>query len=149
MRTERPGHTLQTTALVNETYLRLAAQRVPIENRSKFFALAARLMRRVLVDHARARAATRRGGDQVRVTLGPANDGQVEPGPVDLLALEQALERLSLKDPRQTRIVELRFFAGLTIPETAEVVGVSHTIVEREWALARAWLQRELRSTTA
>jgi RNA polymerase sigma factor (TIGR02999 family) len=149
MRRERPGHTLQTTAVVNEAYVRLAAQQVPARNRAQFFGLVAQQMRRVLIDHARARRTARRGGDPVRVSFdegawtgAPAAAEQ----PLDLLGLDEALTELAGLDPRQARIVELRFFGGLTIEETAEVVGVSHTIVERDWAMARAWLRRTLRA---
>lgn len=141
---ERADHTLQTTALVHEVYLRLAEERrVSWESRAHFFGSAARLMRRVLVEHARSRGAAKRGGGAVRVTLGEALV-PVTPPDVDLLSLDGALTRLSAMDPRQGRIVELRFFAGLSIGETAEVLGVGPATVSREWRTARAWLLREL-----
>lgn len=138
---EHAGHTLQATGLVHEAYLRLIDQDATWRNRDHFYAIAAQLMRRILVDHARTRRAAKRGGDQCRITVDDlAGD---DPG-VDLLDLERGLEALAALDPRQAHIVELRFFGGLTIRETATAVGVSHTIVEREWSLARAWLRREL-----
>ena len=144
MRQERPGHTLQTTALVNEAYLRLIDQRhVHWQNRAHFFGIAAQLMRRILVDHARAHYATKRGGDRINVSL--KNIGAFGGQPdADVLALHDVLNRLAEIDPDQSRIVELRFFGGLTIEETAEVMHVSHSTVEREWKLAKAWLKREL-----
>lgn len=151
MRNEPAGHTLQTTALVNEAYLRLIDQNTAWQNRAHFFAIAAQLMRRILVDRARARRSAKRGGMHGRATLSDVADGAAGGTPggagdhgIDLIALDQALTALTALDPRQGRIVELRFFGGLTIRETAEVLGVSHTIVEREWSLARAWLRREL-----
>lgn len=152
MRGEAPGQTLQATALVHEVYLRLAAtKRVHWENRSQFFAVAGELMRRILVDHARARLAAKRGGgmvlqslegaDALAVALPAEPDGETG---VDVLALDEALTRLARLDPDQARIVELRFFAGLTIDETAAVCGTSPATVKREWAVARAWLRREL-----
>jgi len=149
MRRERQGHTLQTTAVVNEAYVRLAAQQVPGRNRAQFFGLVAQQMRRILIDHARARGTARRGGAPVRVSFDESAwigaPGAAEQG-LDLLGLDDALTDLARLDPRQARIVELRFFAGLTIEETAAAVGVSHTIVERDWAMARAWLRRTLRA---
>lgn len=151
MRKEPAGHTLQTTALVNEAYLRLIDQDTPWQNRAHFFAIAAQLMRRILVDRARARHSAKRGGMHGRTTLSDVADGAAGGAPggagdhgIDLIALDQALTALTALDPRQGRIVEMRFFGGLTIRETAEVLGVSHTIIEREWSLARAWLRREL-----
>ncbi len=143
MRKEPAGHTLQTTALVNEAYLRLADQDTPWRNRAHFFAIAAQLMRRILVDRARARGSAKRGGKHDRTTLSNVAEVTDDRG-IDLLVLDQALTALAALDPRQATVVELRFFGGLTIRETAEVLGVSHTIVEREWSLARAWLRREL-----
>jgi RNA polymerase sigma factor (TIGR02999 family) len=147
LRRERNEHTLQPTALVNEAYLRLVRQRnMPWQNRAQFFGVAAQLMRRILVDHARASYASKRGGHQVNVSLQNigAFDTQVE---ADVLALHDVLNRLSEIDPDQGRIVELRFFGGLTIEEAAEVMQVSHSTVEREWRLAKAWLKRELTKT--
>ena len=147
LRRERQQHTLQPTALVNEAYLKLVRQRnMPWQNRAQFFGVAAQLMRRILVDHARANYASKRGGHQVYVSLknvGPS-ETQVE---ADVLALHDVLNRLAEIDPDQTRIVELRFFGGLTIEETAEVMQISHSTVEREWKLAKAWLKRELTKT--
>src|SRR3989449_2207573 len=144
LRRERRGHTLQPTALVNEAYLRLIDQRTARwHNRAQFFGVAAQLMRRLLVDHARAHYATKRGGDRYNVSL--KNIGAFGEQPdADLLALHDVLNRLAEIDPDQSRIVELRFFGGLTIEETAEVMHVSHSTVEREWKIAKAWLKREL-----
>ena len=143
-----PEHaTLQATALVHEAYLRLVDQRrVTWRNRSHFFGIAAQLMRRILVDHARARLADKRGGDQANVTLtdSGANAAHNAESPIDVMALHDALDRLALLDPEQARIVELRYFGGLTIEETAEATGVGPTTVKAEWAIARAWLRREL-----
>lgn len=143
MRRERPGHTLQTSALVNEAYLRLVDQTVSWQNRAHFLGIAARLMRQILVDHARAHNYNKRGGGAEKVSLDQAADlAQLRAS--DLVALDDALNGLAAMDPQQSRIVELRFFGGLTIEETAEVVGLSHATVEREWSAARAWLRREM-----
>ena len=147
MRREGAGHTLQATALVHEAYLRLVDQQhVEWRNRAHFFGIAAQVMRRVLVDHARARLAAKRGGELQRITLGTAFDvaDAGGDGDTDVLALHEALERLATLDPEQARLVELRYFGGLTIEETAGALGVSPATVKREWALARAWLRREL-----
>lgn len=141
-RRERAGHTLQTTALVNEAYLRLVEQSVSWQNRNHFFGIAARLMRQILVDHARARQRLKRGENPHLISLTAAEDVQ-EPA-ADLLALNEALETLSEVDPQRSQIVELRFFAGLTIEETAQVMHVSTPTIERGWRAARAWLQTEL-----
>jgi RNA polymerase sigma factor (TIGR02999 family) len=144
LRRETPGHTLQATALVHEAYLRLVEQdHARWQNRAQFLGVAAHLMRRVLVDHARARHAAKRGGAAEAVTLGDVDVAREAPG-VDVLALHEALERLAGLDPAQARLVELRFFGGLTIEETAEALGISPATVKREWATARAWLRREL-----
>lgn len=143
MRRERPGHTLQTSALVNEAYLRLVDQSVPWQNRAHFFGIAARLMRQILVDHARAHNYAKRRGGAQKVSLDQAAD-LAQARASDLVALDDALNDLAAMDPQQSRIVELRFFGGLTIEETAEVVGLSHATVEREWSAARAWLRREM-----
>jgi RNA polymerase sigma-70 factor, ECF subfamily len=145
LRRERQGHTLQPTALVNEAYLKLIDQRnAKWQNRAQFFAVAARLMRRILVDHARAHQAGKRGGsDQQRLSITSA-ERIIQQPKVDLLALHEALEELAALDPQQERIVELRFFGGLSIEETAEVLGIGHATVERDWKMARAWLRREL-----
>lgn len=141
---ERAGHTLQPTALVNEVYLRLMNQRqVKWENRAQFFAVAAQMMRRILVSHARARSARKRGGDETRITLeeGIAAAPQRD---VNLLALDEALTKLEAIDPEKSRMVELRFFSGLSVPETAQVMGVSPRTIDRQWQTARAWLYREV-----
>ena len=144
---ESPEHTLQATALVSEAYLRLIDQRrVQWRNRAHFFGVAAQLMRRVLVDHARGRLADKRGGGARQFTLGDADAASDEPNDagVDVLALHEAIERLAALDADQARVVELRYFGGMTIEDTAEVLGVSPATVKREWAVARAWLRREL-----
>ncbi len=141
---ERPGHTLQTTALVNEAYLRLVDQRAVCEaDRNHFLALAAISIRRILTNYARSRNAARRGGGVRRVPLEGVEVAAFE-APEQLLAIDDALDRLASFDARKARVVELRFFAGLEVAATAEVIGVSKATVEREWTLARAWLQREL-----
>ena len=143
-RREHPGHTLQATALVHEVYLRLVAiDRMTINDRTHFFAVAARLMRQILVDHARRKRADKRGRGITMLSLDEASPVASAPG-VDVLALDQALQALSSRDARQCRLVELRFFGGLSIDETAEALGVSAATVEREWAMARAWLYRRL-----
>jgi RNA polymerase sigma factor (TIGR02999 family) len=144
LRRERPGHTLQTTALIHETYLRLVEQKdVQWQNRAHFFAIAAQLMRRILVDHARQRDAAKRGGADVTLTLDEAM--AVFPGrDVNLMALDETLTRLAEIDPRQSRVVELRYFSGLSIEETAEVLGVSPGTVKLDWSMAKAWLRREM-----
>ena len=145
MRAEREQHTLSPTALVNELYLRMVQQqRASWTNRAQFFGIAAQLMRRVLVDHARARLAEKRDGGRLVVSLEDADD-VTTPSPVtDVLAIDDALLRLGRIDRDQQRIVELRFFAGLTVEETAHVLGRSPRTVKREWQLAKAWLFREL-----
>lgn len=147
MSRESPGHPLQTTALVNEAFVRLIdGGRVRWQNRAHFFAVSARLMRRILVDVARARKKLKRGGDAVWVSL----DDVPEPAPAtdaELIALDDALTALAAFDERKSRVVELRFFGGLTIAETAAVLGVSPITVTRDWDLARAWLAREVRRT--
>lgn len=145
MRREPADLTLQTTGLVHEAYLRLVDQRrVQWRNRSHFFGVSAALMRRILVDHARARLAEKRGGAAAHVSLsGEEPDAASDQG-LETLALHDALERLALLDPEQARIVELRYFGGLTIEETADSVGWSLTKVKAEWAIARAWLRREM-----
>ena len=143
---ERAGHTLQPTALVNELYLRLLERRqASWQGRAHFFAFAARVMRRILVDHARARGAARRGGGQVTVPLVEALEIPAGETGVDLLVLDDALERLSALDPEQGRIVELRFFGGLSSTEIAEVLGMGEATVHRRWASARAWLWGQLK----
>jgi RNA polymerase sigma factor (TIGR02999 family) len=148
MRRERAGHTLQATAVVHEAYMRLAGeQEIQWQNRAHFFGIAARTMRRVLLDYARQHHAVRRGGEGARKVDIDAElliaDDRLE----DVVALDEVLARLTEMDPEQGRIVELRFFAGLNVEETAEVMGISPRTVKREWRLAKAWLDREL--TTA
>lgn len=145
LRRERAEHTLQPTALVNEAYLKLVDQRnAKWQNRAHFFGIAAQLMRRILVDHARQRQAVKRGGvEQQRLSITSAEAVMKQPE-IDLLALNEALEELAEMDPQQSRIVELKFFGGLSIEETAEVLGISHATVERDWKMARAWLRRQL-----
>jgi RNA polymerase sigma-70 factor (ECF subfamily) len=145
MRGERPGHTLQATALVHEAYLRLmGSDPSDWQNRAHFLAIAAHTMRQILVDHARRRHAEKRGGvESIKVDLEAGMliaDDKLE----DLLALDEALGRLALFDPQQSRLVELRFFAGLSVEEVAEVMGVSPVTIKREWRSAKAWLHREL-----
>jgi RNA polymerase sigma factor (TIGR02999 family) len=141
---ERSGQTLQVTGLVNEAYLKLVDQtRVRWQNRAHFFAVAARMMRRIVVDHARARSAQKRGGAQVAISLDEAPDLAVEKD-AHLLALDEALERLTAMDPRAGRIVELRYFGGLSIEEAAEATELSPATVKREWSMAKAWLHKEL-----
>ena len=142
---ERPGQTLQATALVNEAYVRLAAERPrEFQNRTHFLAIAALSMRQILVQRARARSAAKRGGAPQRVTLDDASAGSTTPDSIDVVALDEALTRLAQLDPQQARIVELRYFGGLTVEETAEVEGISPATVKRQWAMARAWLKRAL-----
>jgi RNA polymerase sigma factor (TIGR02999 family) len=145
LRRERSGHTLQPTALVNEAYLRLVDQKqANWQNRAQFYGIAAQLMRRILVDHARQHNAAKRGGsDQQRLSITSAHDVSDKPN-LDLLALHEALEELAAVDPQQARIVELKFFGGLSIEETAEVMHLGHATIERDWKMARAWLRLKL-----
>jgi RNA polymerase sigma-70 factor (ECF subfamily) len=143
---ERAGHTLQPTALVNEVYLRLVGQHeMKWQNRAQFFAIAAQMMRRILVSHARAHHAAKRGGGETLITLdeGLAVAAQRD---VNLLAVDEALNRLEAIDPEKSRMVELRFFSGLSVEETAQVMGVSPRTIDRQWQTAKAWLHRELRA---
>jgi len=142
---ERLGHTLQSTALVHEAYLRLVDQNVSWRNRNHFFGIAAQMMRRILVDHARNRAAVKRGDGAWKVTL---DEGLLAPEErdLDLVALDEVLSSLAKIDEQQSRIVELRFFAGLSIEDTAEVLKISAATVKRDWAMAKAWLYREMRT---
>jgi RNA polymerase sigma factor (TIGR02999 family) len=145
LRQERPGHTLQPTALVHEAYLKLVGgSSIDWKDRAHFFGVAARAMRQVLVDHARARQTAKRGEGHVRVELDAAGAVAAPARSLDLLDLDRALSRLAAMDERQSRLVELRLFAGLTIEEAAEVLQVSHATVSREWKHAEAWLQREM-----
>jgi RNA polymerase sigma factor (TIGR02999 family) len=140
-----PGaHSLQATALVHEAYVRLAdKQGSSMQHRAQFFGLAAKVMRDILVDHARKRLATKRGGEQLHLSLSQADRIGRKPE-VDLVALDDALRQLAVTNPNHSRVVELRFFGGLTIEETAEVMKLSHATTERYWSFARAWLRREL-----
>ena len=144
LRRERRGHTLQPTALVHEAYLRLVGQDVAWKDRAHFFGLASEIMRRVLVDHARSRKAGKRAGGWTRVELDEAV-ALSEQRDIDLVVLDQALAELSDLDPRHGRIVELRFFGGLTLEQTAAVLGVSPATVKRDWSLARTWIYRRVR----
>jgi RNA polymerase sigma factor (TIGR02999 family) len=146
LRRERPDHTLQSAALVHEAYLRLIRQDQPHwQNRAHFFGVAAQLMRHILVDHARNRAAAKRGAGAPRLTLDP-EVALPKAREVNLVALDDALNQLAVLDLQQSRVVELRFFGGLSIEETSVVLGVSPATVKREWATARAWLQREMKN---
>lgn len=145
LRRERPGHTVQTGTLVHEAFMRLIeGQQVPWEGRAHFFGIAARLMRQILVDHARARDAVKRGAGEAVEPLSSALSVAVQAMDVGVLALDRALAQLAAIDPDQARVVELRFFGGLTVEETAEAMGVSAGTVKREWSMARAWLRRAI-----
>lgn len=144
LRRERPGHTLQPTALANEACLRLLkARELSFEDRAHFLGIAAHSMRQILIEYARGRGAVKRGGGRQRITLNE-RQASVDAPAIDLLALDEALERLAASDPQLGRLVELRFFGGLTNEETAVALGVSEATVKRAWAVARAWLYREL-----
>lgn len=146
---ERPEHTLQSTALVHEAYVRLVGQALPQwQNRAHFFAVAAQIMRQILVDYARSHRAAKRGSGACRLTLEDAKDltGQQN---LDVVALDDALKILATMDPQQSRIVELRFFAGLTVEDTSEALGISPATVKRSWTSARAWLHREMTGESA
>ena len=146
LRGERPDHTLQSAALVNEAYLRLIQREQPQwENRAHFFGVAAQIMRHILVDHARNRRAAKRGGGAPRLSLN-ADIALPQEREIDVVALDDALNQLAALDSQQSRVVELRFFGGLSIEETAVVLGISPATVKREWASARAWLHREMKS---
>lgn len=145
LRKERPGHTLQTTGLVHEAYLKLTKQtNVSWESRSHFFAVAATMMRRILIDYAKTKHRLRRGGVHSDLPLENALTISVSETDFDLLALNEALDRLTVKDQHLAKIVELRFFSGLDVVETAEVLGISESTVKRDWQMAKAWLHREL-----
>ena len=146
LRNERGDHTLQPTALVHEAYVRLVDQRrVRWQNRAHFYGIAAQIMRRILVDHARAQRTDKRGAGWQRVTLVDGKTPTLS-ADIEVLALDEALRRLAAFDPQQERIVELRYFGGLTIDEAAEVIGISTATVKREWAIAKAWLRAQLSS---
>ncbi|HJY28469.1 MAG TPA: sigma-70 family RNA polymerase sigma factor [Pyrinomonadaceae bacterium] len=144
LRRENPGHTLQTTDLIHEAYLRLVDQKTSHwQNRAQFFGIAAQLMRRILVDHARARHRAKRGGQNIRISLDEeVADGRVKD--VELIDIDEALNRLAEIDIQQSKIVELRFFSGLNVEETAQILGISPRTVKRSWRFAKAWLRREL-----
>lgn len=147
LRRERRGHTLEPTALVHEAYVRLVGQKEPWQNREHFYAVASRMMRRVLVDHARARHRAKRSAG-VRVSL--SDVAATRPAPeVEVLALDQALDELAVREPRQARLVELRYFGGLSETEAARVLSISRATASREWSLARAWLFRRIRKGTS
>jgi RNA polymerase sigma factor (TIGR02999 family) len=144
LHSERPGHTLQSTALVHEAYVRLTEQGLPQwQNRAHFFAVAAQLMRQILVDYARSHRASKRGGNVQKLALDDAEE-QPQALDVDIVALDDALKTLADMDSQQSRVVELKFFGGLSIEDTAEVLGISASTVKRDWITARAWLYREL-----
>jgi RNA polymerase sigma factor (TIGR02999 family) len=144
LRHERAGHTLQTTALIHEAYLRLVDQRnVHWQNRAHFFGIAAQMMRRILVDHARTKKRAKRGGSDIRVSFSEATLKAPDQD-LDIVALDEALEHLAEIDEQQSKIVELRFFSGLTVEESAEVLGFSPATVKRDWSMAKAWLHREI-----
>lgn len=146
---ETPGHALQPTALVHEAYVRLIDQnRVQWRNRAHFFGVAANMMRRILVDDARKRRAEKRGGGVERITLVGDDVAAPEQHDIDVLALHESLERLAAFDPQQGRIVELRYFGGLTIEEAAEVIGISPASIVREWTIAKAWLRADMSART-
>jgi RNA polymerase sigma factor (TIGR02999 family) len=146
---ERPNHTLDSAALVNEAYIRIIDQRhVNWQNRAHFFAIAARLMRRILVDYARARVVAKRGGDVVKISLTDTTAASGQRAS-ELIEIDEALTRLASLDPRKCQVVELRFFAGLSVEETAEALKISPNTVMRDWSTAKAWLHRELRCQTA
>lgn len=146
LRKERQGHTLQTTALINEAYLKLIDQRnVNWESRTHFFAIAAQAMRRILVDYARTTRRQKRGGDDIKLPLDDALLVAADEKTVDLIALDEALKKLEELDEQQARVVELRYFSGLSLEETAEALHVSRSTVASDWSMAKAWLYRELR----
>jgi RNA polymerase sigma factor (TIGR02999 family) len=146
LRRERPGHTLQTTALVHEVYLKLVKQEtITWESRSHFFGVAAKLMRQVLIDHARTKHRAKRGGARDNVPLENALTVGIGETDFDLLALDEALTRLAIKEEHLANIVELRFFSGLSVSDTAEVLRISDSTVKRDWQMAKAWLHRELK----
>lgn len=145
LRRERSDHTLQTTALINEAYLKLIDQKnVEWESRTHFFAIAAQAMRRILVDYARTKHRDKRGGDDVKLPLEEAMLVAADEKPVDLIALDEALNRLAEIDEQQARVVELRYFSGLSLEDTAEALGISRATTARDWSMAKAWLHREL-----
>ena len=141
---EREGHTLQPTALVHEAYLRLAGQKAEWRNRAHFMAVAGQLMRRILVDYARQRVAAKRGGGEAPIELEKCEIGGESEQPEEILAVDEALARLAQQDSQQARVVEMRYFGGMTVEETAEALAISPRTVKREWAMAKAWLRLEI-----
>jgi RNA polymerase sigma-70 factor, ECF subfamily len=149
LRRDRPGHTLQTTALINETYIKLREQRIiEWESRAHFFAICATLMRRILIDYAKSKHRAKRGGYAQHVTIDGLALADRQQTDIDVVALDDALNRLAELDPAQARIVELRYFSGFTIEDTAAVLGLSDSTVKREWRVAKAWLRFELEART-
>src|SRR5258705_7691095 len=146
LRAEREGHTLQPTALVHEAYLRLAGQTAAWQNRAQFMGVAAQLMRRILVDYARQRVAAKRGGGEMPIDLGTCEIGGGVEESANMLAVDEALARLAVLDPQQAQVVEMRYFGGMTVEETAEALAIGERTVKREWALAKAWLRVEISS---
>lgn len=146
LRRERADHTLQATALINEAYMRLVDQKaVDFEDRSHFYAISARLMRQILVDHARTKRSEKRGGpDAIRVDIEEAANVAAADQDIDLIALDDALTRLAAKDKQQAQLVELRYFSGMTLEETADALGISRATAARNWNVAKSWLKREL-----
>jgi RNA polymerase sigma factor (TIGR02999 family) len=144
LQNEREGHTLQATALVNEAYLRLAGQRASFQNRAQFMGVAAQLMRRILVDYARQRVAAKRGGHEQPIELDACQIGGGVEQSEEMLAVDEALARLAVLDPQQARVVEMRYFGGMTVEETADAIGIAPRTVKREWAMAKAWLRVEI-----
>lgn len=149
LRDEREGHTLQPTALVHEAYLRLTGQAATWQNRAHFMGVAAQLMRRILVDYARHRVAAKRGGGQVPAEIETCEIDPEASRSEELLAVEESLDRLATLDPQQARVVEMRYFGGMTVEETAEALSVSPRTVKRDWAMAKAWLRLEISSRVA
>ncbi len=146
LRRERSGHTLQATALINEAYLKLIDQRdVEWESQTHFYSIAAQAMRRILVDYARTKQRDKRGGDDIKLSLSEAMAVAAKEKSVDLIALDEALDKLAERDAQQARVVELRYFSGLSLDETAEAMHISRATVARDWQMAKAWLLRELR----
>lgn len=145
MKRENPGHTLQATALVNEAYFRLVDQKaVAWQNRAHFYGVSAQMMRRILCDHARSRRAEKRGGNEVKLSLDEALGIGTDEGTPDLVALDDALKKLAAINERQAKVVEMRFFAGLSVEESAEALGASPATVKRDWTFAKAWLAKEM-----
>jgi len=149
LQNEREGHTLQATALVNEAYLKLAGQKAAFQNRAHFMGVAAQVMRRILVDYARQRITAKRGGGEVPIEIDSCQIGGGVEQSEEMLAVDEALARLAELDPQQARVVEMRYFGGMTVEETAEALGIGARTVKREWALAKAWLRVEISAKAA